>query len=234
MDECTSIRNELGVYLLGAITPADRARVAWHLVSCERCRDEMAGLAALPALLRRLPAGTVMQFAGQSALPPASIPPKSLVDRVARRRRTRRWLTTAAVTSLAAAASAGWAVAVSNSPPARAPAAAVLEARRIGGVRILTDAQGLTVYWFAPDSATASPCTDSCAAKWPPVPGPVSAGPGVPGTLGTITRPDGTVQATWDGHPLYTARLDTAPGQASGNNLDISGGTWHECAITRH
>ncbi|HZR54900.1 MAG TPA: zf-HC2 domain-containing protein [Streptosporangiaceae bacterium] len=227
MDECTSVRNELGVYLVGAITPADRARVARHLPCCERCRDEVAGLAALPGLLRRQPAEP-----GEPAMnpdPPGAFP-GSLASRVARRRRTRLWLTTAAVTSLAAAAGAGWATAARNPPPGRAPAAALLGTRRIGGVRVLTDAQGLTVYWFAPDKGTASLCAGTCAAQWPPVPGPVHAGAGVPGTLGTITRPDGMVQATWDGHPLYTATLDTTPGQANGNNLDISGGIWHECA----
>src|SRR5581483_320062 len=98
MDECTSVRNELGVYLVGAITPADRARVARHLPCCERCRDEVAGLAALPGLLRRQPAEP-----GEPAMnpdPPGAFP-GSLASRVARRRRTRLWLTTAAVTSLA-------------------------------------------------------------------------------------------------------------------------------------
>jgi predicted lipoprotein with Yx(FWY)xxD motif len=33
---------------------------------------------------------------------------------------------------------------------------------------------------------------------------------------------------TYDGHPLYTYVGDTAPGQASGNNLDLNGGFWHE------
>jgi anti-sigma factor RsiW len=43
-------------YVTGTIGPADRAALVRHLESCERCRDEVAGLAALPGLLRRLPA----------------------------------------------------------------------------------------------------------------------------------------------------------------------------------
>ena len=51
---------------------------------------------------------------------------------------------------------------------------------------------------------------------------------GVTGTFGTIKRSDGSVQATFDGHPLYTFVGDTAPGQAKGNGLNVAGGLWHE------
>ena len=43
-----------------------------------------------------------------------------------------------------------------------------------------------------------------------------------------ITRSDGSKQAAYDGHPLYTYVGDTAPGQAKGNGLNLSGGVWHE------
>ncbi len=46
--------------------------------------------------------------------------------------------------------------------------------------------------------------------NWPPVKGPVTA-TGVTGTFGTINRSDGSAQATFDGHPLYTFVGDTAP-----------------------
>ncbi len=97
---------------------------------------------------------------------------------------------------------------------------------------MLTNAGGFTLYWFAPDTATWSDCDASCARHWPPVTGPVTAGQGVPGALGTITRPGGAVQATYDGHPLYTASLDTAPGQAEGNGLYSGGGVWHEVIVS--
>jgi predicted lipoprotein with Yx(FWY)xxD motif len=93
---------------------------------------------------------------------------------------------------------------------------------------VLTNSKGLTMYWFAPDTATKSNCNGSCASFWPPVPGPVSAASGVslPGAFGTITRADGSVQATYKGHPLYTFMGDTGPGQTSGNGKVLSGGLW--------
>ncbi len=103
-----------------------------------------------------------------------------------------------------------------------------LKTARIGGATVLTNAKGFTLYWFAPDTATRSNCTGSCAVYWPPVKGPVTAGPGVTGRVGTITRPGGSAQATYDGHPLYTYVGDTAPGQAHGNALNLNGGLWHE------
>jgi predicted lipoprotein with Yx(FWY)xxD motif len=60
---------------------------------------------------------------------------------------------------------------------------------------------------------------------------PGTAMSGVTGTLGTITRPDGTTQATYDGHPLYTYATDTV-GQAKGNGLNLSGGLWHEMTVS--
>jgi predicted lipoprotein with Yx(FWY)xxD motif len=57
--------------------------------------------------------------------------------------------------------------------------------------------------------------------------GPLSAGPGVTGKLGTIKRADGSIQETYNGHPLYTYVADSAPGQDRGNNLDLNGGFWH-------
>jgi predicted lipoprotein with Yx(FWY)xxD motif len=108
----------------------------------------------------------------------------------------------------------------------------VLKARDVGGVNLLTNAKGLTLYWFAPDTSTKSACYGSCAAYWPPVTGTPSAGPGVTGTLGTITRTGGAKQATYDGHPLYTYIGDSAPGTASGNNINLNGGLWHDVPIT--
>ena len=62
------------------------------------------------------------------------------------------------------------------------------------------------------------------------VKGPATAGSGVTGKLTTITRSDGSLQAAYNGHPLYTYVGDTSPGQNSGNGLNVNGGVWHEVA----
>jgi predicted lipoprotein with Yx(FWY)xxD motif len=117
-------------------------------------------------------------------------------------------------------------------PPAGPSAAAVLKTATINGAAVLTNGKGLTLYWFAPDTPARSACTGACAQYWPPVTGPATAGAGVTGRLGTITRPDGSKQATYDGHPLYTYIADTGPGQARGNNINLNGGVWHEVTVS--
>jgi predicted lipoprotein with Yx(FWY)xxD motif len=54
---------------------------------------------------------------------------------------------------------------------------------------------------------------------------------GVTGKLGTTKRTDGSLQATYNGRPLYTYIADTAPGQAKGNKLNLSGGLWYEVTV---
>jgi predicted lipoprotein with Yx(FWY)xxD motif len=140
----------------------------------------------------------------------------------------------AAVAALAACSSSGSPAAASSSstPSASgsahaAAAAGGLKTAKIGGATVLTNARGFTLYSFAPDTATTSKCNGTCAQNWPPVKGRVTAA-GVKGTFGTIKRADGSVQATFDGHPLYTFIGDTAPGQNKGNGLNAAGGLWHE------
>ena len=120
-------------------------------------------------------------------------------------------------------------------PPAssgQAGSGQVLKTTTIHGVTVLTNANGRTLYWFAPDTPAKSACYGSCASYWPPVFGSVRLAPGVPGTVGTIKRTDGSTQATYDGHPLYTYIADNAPGQATGNNINLNGGLWHEVVAT--
>ncbi len=119
-----------------------------------------------------------------------------------------------------------------SSAPASSSGGTALDVKTIGGQQVVTNSAGFTVYWFAPDTSTTSKCTGSCATYWPPVKGPATAMSGVTGTLGTITRSDGTTQATYDGHPLYTYAGDTAPGQAKGNGLNASGGLWYEMTVS--
>jgi predicted lipoprotein with Yx(FWY)xxD motif len=122
-----------------------------------------------------------------------------------------------------------------GSPAASAPAAGsggALTTAKVGSATLLANAKGFTLYWFVPDTTTASKCNGACAKYWPPVLGPATAGSGVTGTLGVITRSNGAKQATWNGHPLYTYVGDTAPGMAKGNGLNLSGGVWHEIVLS--
>ena len=111
--------------------------------------------------------------------------------------------------------------------------AAVLKTESSSLGTVLADGQGMTVYWFAADHGTTSACNGACASAWPPVTGTPSAASGVTlsGTLSTITRSDGTKQATYNGHPLYTFNVDTAPGQVNGNNVDGFGAKWYAITI---
>ncbi|MGB6455090.1 MAG: hypothetical protein WBH47_11475 [Streptosporangiaceae bacterium] len=132
--------------------------------------------------------------------------------------------------SVVALALLGAAVAGASSPAAAASPAGgrpELKTEQLSGVTVLANSKGFTLYWFAPDTSTRSACDGTCAAYWPPVTGTPSAGPGATGRLGTIRRADGSTQATYDGHPLYTYVGDTGPGQANGNNLNLNGGLWH-------
>jgi predicted lipoprotein with Yx(FWY)xxD motif len=137
----------------------------------------------------------------------------------------------AAVLALTACASSSSSTSSSAAAGASSGSATVAE-RNISGTEVLTNSAGLTLYWFVPDTSTTSNCNGSCATFWPPVKGPVTAGSGVTGTLGVITRSDGTMQATYDGHPLYTYVGDSAPGQANGNGKNLSGGVWHEVTVS--
>ena len=120
----------------------------------------------------------------------------------------------------------------SGSTSSAAASSSTLKTTTIGGATVLTNAKGFTLYWFAPDTSTKSNCNGSCATYWPPVKGPATAGAGVTGKLATVTRSDGSVQASYNGHPLYTYVGDKAPGQAKGNGLNLSGGVWHEVTVS--
>ncbi|HYB16183.1 MAG TPA: hypothetical protein VEF71_12030 [Streptosporangiaceae bacterium] len=139
------------------------------------------------------------------------------------------------VTACASSSSSSTPAATSSTPAAGSSSSSsgtALMSRTINGTQVVTNSAGYTLYWFALDTSTTSKCTGSCAAYWPPVKGPATAGSGVTGTLGAITRPDGTTQATYDGHPLYTYAGDSAPGQNKGNGLNVSGGVWHEVTVS--
>jgi predicted lipoprotein with Yx(FWY)xxD motif len=93
---------------------------------------------------------------------------------------------------------------------------------------VLTDGDGFTLYRFDEDSPGVSRCAGQCAEIWPPALGAPQAAVPLAGTLGTAVRPDGTVQATYDGQPLYRFAKDSAPGQTGGDGVK---GTWHVITV---
>jgi predicted lipoprotein with Yx(FWY)xxD motif len=151
--------------------------------------------------------------------------------------RIRLRLALPAVVAAAAAGAAYSTAAAAHSPTSTVSAvhtvAAVstsktqLKTAKIGHATVLTTSKGFTLYWFAPDTPSKSKCNGSCAQIWPPVKGPATAS-GVKGKFATIKRSNGSVQATYNKHPLYTFTGDTAPKQAKGNGLNVNGGVWHE------
>jgi predicted lipoprotein with Yx(FWY)xxD motif len=87
---------------------------------------------------------------------------------------------------------------------------------------VVVDASGMTVYLFTPDEqGDASQCNGDCAESWPPVGEVTAVGDGLDaGLLGTITRDDGSVQATYNGWPLYLFGGDSAPGDVNGQGIN--------------
>ncbi|MCO5968817.1 anti-sigma factor family protein [Actinoallomurus soli] len=118
---CADLRALLGVYVLGAIDPAERALVDDHLAHCRRCRDELAGLAGLPALLGRV---TEEQITQVGAPPPElleSVLARAAAEHRTRSHRNRRWL---AVAAAAALVTGGAGVAVGHNLGTARPVAA--------------------------------------------------------------------------------------------------------------
>ncbi len=89
----------------------------------------------------------------------------------------------------------------------------------------LADANGMTLYMYTRDLPNQSNCYDRCAEAWPPftVEGSLSLPESVSGTIGTITRTDGTMQVTYNEMPLYYWAQDTKPGDTTGQGV---GGVW--------
>jgi predicted lipoprotein with Yx(FWY)xxD motif len=91
----------------------------------------------------------------------------------------------------------------------------------------ITDSRGVSLYDFVNDTPTSSNCVGACASQWPPLTDTVTAGAGVNGSLITmITRPDGTKQAAYNGHPLYYYAGDGGAGQTNGQGQNLNGGLW--------
>lgn len=95
--------------------------------------------------------------------------------------------------------------------------------------RVLIAPSGLTLYAFSAESASDIVCLSTCASIWPPLVvgngATPTAGTGVSGTIGTVTRPGGSHQVTYNGLLLYTYTGDSGPGQTEGQGIVEQYGT---------
>jgi predicted lipoprotein with Yx(FWY)xxD motif len=91
---------------------------------------------------------------------------------------------------------------------------------------VLTNAQGMTLYYLKSDTSTKTACTGTCAGIWPPLlftgTGAPTSATTVPGTLAVFNSANGQ-QVEYNGHQLYTYSGDTAPGQTNGEGFK---GVW--------
>ena len=114
-------------------------------------------------------------------------------------------------------------------PSAAAPAVVKTATATVAGKSemILTDAKGMTLYYYAPDKGGKVTCTAGCATAWPPLMLPSgvtkATGEGVSSGLGTVSSPSGGLQVTYHGWPLYGWVKDKAPGDTTGQGV---GGNW--------
>ncbi len=92
---------------------------------------------------------------------------------------------------------------------------------------VLVSTDGHTIYRLTTDTPGKSTCTGPCAQLWPPLTVAAGSRPtigsGLGGTVGTITRADGSTQVTYGGEPLYLYSLDTTTTDALGQGV---GGVW--------
>jgi predicted lipoprotein with Yx(FWY)xxD motif len=114
------------------------------------------------------------------------------------------------------------------------PKTVMLKTERTSLGTVLANSAGHTLYYLSIDSVNASKCSGSCLSIWPLVAGKPQAAPGmsISGTLSSFKRTDGAIQATWNGHPLYTYSGDTAAGQVNGNGINSFGGLWHAVVLS--
>lgn len=190
VSSCREIRQALGVYVLGAIDPAERAQVDEHLAICPDCREELASLAGLPAMLRKVPVVEAERLAAPNGDSSADEMPsqemlRSLVNRTAHVRRMRRWRAVAAVAAVAVVALAGGAaVAKALQPPSSArpySAAHLLDWHEVTGIDPATGARLTVMYadmpWgtelranvtgLQPGSVCQFVVTDRAGTRWP-------------------------------------------------------------------
>jgi len=129
--------------------------------------------------------------------------------------------------------SGGSSTASTTTSSSSAKADTTVELRKLNVGPALVDGAGRTLYLFEADKTDKSTCSGACASLWPPdtVAAKPKAGPGVDAAkLGTTKRSDGTLEVTYNGHPLYFYAPDTQPGQDTGQGLNQFGAKWYVVA----
>jgi predicted lipoprotein with Yx(FWY)xxD motif len=133
--------------------------------------------------------------------------------------------TTTSTTTSASSSSTSAGTTPTTAPTSSTPASVIMTATATvkgQSEMVLTNAQGKTLYYFTPDTATKVACTGGCAQAWPPVlftgSGTPTSSATLPGTLSVITGANGA-QVEYSGFPLYTYSGDTAAGQTTGEGL---------------
>jgi predicted lipoprotein with Yx(FWY)xxD motif len=107
---------------------------------------------------------------------------------------------------------------------------ATVNLRKTSLGRVLVNSKGHTLYLFRKDRNGKSSCSGSCAKFWPPLlhHGKPTAGSGVKASLlGTTRRNNGSLQVTYNKHPLYTYTLDRKAGQTKGEGILAFGARWY-------
>ena len=131
---------------------------------------------------------------------------------------------------LAACGSSSSSSTTSSAPASSSPRpASVVSTRTTSLGTFLVDAKGRALYLWDADHGTKSRCSGACAQAWPPLTTagtPKASGAAKASLLGTTTRPDGSREVTYAGHPLYYFEGDTMPGQTTGQGSGSFGSPW--------
>lgn len=133
------------------------------------------------------------------------------------------------ITIVAASCGGSTSAASTPAPTPNGPATVAVAANAKLG-QILVDGGGRTLYLFEADKGTSSTCYGSCATYWPPLltnGSPAASGGADAMLLGTAKRTDGSVEVTYNGHPLYYVVTDHNPGDATGQAVNNFGALWY-------
>jgi predicted lipoprotein with Yx(FWY)xxD motif len=94
------------------------------------------------------------------------------------------------------------------------------------GRTILTTKAGRTLYSLSVETNGHFTCVGSCLSVWHPLFVSPNVKPTGPVKLGTVKRPEGKLQVTYKGKPLYSFGGDMKAGETNGEGIkDV--GTWH-------